>query len=281
MSRRDASAVERVAAVGALRFTAVGAAPALVALARDGQPMVARLRRYASRVCLLGHRRRADGAERAERAGGRVPREEADATSRTALAAAVKAAPRSSALAHAGRNARAAAAAASRALGHVATCALPARIARASVGADALAVSAARLVADGFGAIGARPARRTSASVGAHTRPTTACTRAVVQAAWLAARGAAVALVAAAHVGNEAPAVPPAVEAVGNLARIARVPRGARASTPIAIAHAVGRAVVRAAHPNRAIGAAPAGRAQALAIVAVATSRAVVCAQAR
>lgn len=278
MSRRDASAVERVAAVGALRFTAVGAAPALVALARDGQPMVARLRRYASRVCLLGHRRRADGAERA---GGRVPREEADATSRTALAAAVKAAPRSSALAHAGRNARAAAAAASRALGHVATRALPARIARASVGADALAVSAARLVADGFGAIGARPARRTSASVGAHTRPTTACTRAVVQAAWLAARGAAVALVAAAHVGNEAPAVPPAVEAVGNLARIARVPRGARASTPIAIAHAVGRAVVRAAHPNRAIGAAPAGRAQALAIVAVATSRAVVCAQAR
>ena len=159
--------------------------------------------------------------------------------------------------------------------------ALPARIARASVGADALAMSAARLVADGFGAIGARPARRTSASVGAHTRPTAACTRAVVQAAWLAARGAAVALVAAAHVGNEAPAVPPAVEAVGNLARIARVPRGARASTPIAIAHAVGRAVVRAAHPNRAIGAAPAGRAQALAIVAVATSRAVVCAQAR
>jgi len=57
-----------------------------------------------------------------------------------------------------------------------------------------------------------------------------------VQAAGLATRGAAVALVAAAHVGNEAPAVPPAVEAVGNLARTTRVPRGARACTPIAIA---------------------------------------------
>jgi hypothetical protein len=43
VSRRDASIVGRVAAVGALRFTAVGAAPVLVAFARDGQPMVARL----------------------------------------------------------------------------------------------------------------------------------------------------------------------------------------------------------------------------------------------
>ena len=168
-------------------------------------------------------------------------------------------------MAHAWRYARAAAAAASRALGHVATRPLPARIARASVGADALAVSATRLVADGLGAIGARPARSASAPVGARTRAMAARTGAVVQAAWLATRRAAVALVAAAHVGNEAPAVPPAVDAVGNLARTTRVPRGARACTPIAIAHAMARAVVKAAHPHRAIGAAPAGRAQALA----------------